>query len=214
MIHDFIPIYYWFELLSLLICLVMIRRLRGSSLFYLLYILLLVVIFESLGLYLKYIESRQTGKFYNVLTILQFPLWIQIFKDFSESKQRKNLISLLIAIFLFFSIINLLFVQGFNRFNNYSLIFGSFLIIFFSCTFLYKMLRLVDKNPLSVPMFWISCGSLLYFTGTFLYFSLYGYLRKFQIENHSQIFDLLILNLIIVFYACISVGLLVLKKDK
>ncbi len=213
-LRDF-PLPYWFELLSFLICILLIRKLRSSSISLIIPILFLVFCVETVGMYLKYERGQQTAWLYNWLTIIQFPLWIMLFYFNIKRRDIKRISLVTMFVFIFFSISNVFFIQGYNVFNNYSLILGAASLILICCCYLLELLGAQLKiNPLRDSMFWISAGSILYFTGTFLFFAFYGYLEKYQQETGSKIFNLINLNLIIVFYTCISIGLMFVKPTE
>jgi hypothetical protein len=215
MILQNFPLPFWFELLSLVVSLLVINRLRNSVLFLFVFLLSLVVLVEFIGMYLKYIKNDETGWLYNIFTIIQFPIWIQIFKNQLQYQGIKLGANLLLLFFISFALLNLFFFQGIRDFNNYSLITGSAILIFLSCAYLYQLMAEGEKmSLLREPMFWISSGALFYFTGTFFYFALYHYLLEIKLKKLTEIFDLIIPNLIILLYCCISVGLLQSKRVK
>ena len=209
---NFFPISYWFELLSLVVCIYHLNRLKGSSLILFLPLLLCVVVGEFIGIYLSFINTDNSF-LYNLLTIIQFTFWYIIFYKNFKTISPKRLTKYLGIIFLLFAFFNLFFFQSFFYFNNYTLIVGAFITILLCCLMFYQILN--DKsviNPISYPFFWITSGAFFFFTGTFFYFSLYNSLQKLQAENNTLIFNLIILNLNILFYSLISVGLILHKK--
>jgi hypothetical protein len=209
MIFKEFPFPFWIELVSFLISLILIKKLMSSSMTYLLFILSVNIIVEFIGMYLKYIDHKQTAWLYNLLTIIQFPLWILLFDKHISGTFMKRVAKIVILMFLLFAISNLFFIQGIRSFNNYTLILGSAILIFFCCVYLFLLLNSnYTKNPVSIPMFWVSSGAFFYFTGTFLYFAFYDYLMKYYARTGNEVFIYINLNLIIVLYVSISIGML------
>lgn len=210
------PISFWFELLSFLISLVVIKKLRSSYFLIFIPFLFLVIFGEYWGTHLKFVNHRHNGWLYNIMNLIQFSFWILLFRENIQHPFFKKMYLFLFFVFFLFGVTNLFFVQGIISFNNYTLIAGSAIVIFQCGVYFYQLLKIEeDINFVRLPMFWIAAGVLIFFIGTFFYFSLYSYLRKIQIQKGTEIFDLIILNLNIVFYSCISIGLvLVEKKNK
>lgn len=209
MIFKEFPLPFWFELMSLLISLCLIKRLINNSMAYLILILFANIFVEFIGMYFKYIEHKQTAWLYNILTIVQFPLWIFLFGKHTPVTTFKNAVRIIVITFLFFAIGDLFFIQGIKNFNNYTLITGSAIMIFICCFYLFLLLKSNHShNPINIPMFWIASGAFFYFSGTFLFFAFYDYLIRYYARTGNEIFSYINLNLIIVLYVCISVGML------
>jgi hypothetical protein len=85
-------------------------------------------------------------------------------------------------------------------------------LILLCILYLNQLLHHEETSLLKIPLFWITCGALFFFIGTFFYFSLYSYLVKSKAA--AGVFSLIILNLNIIFYSCISIALLVFKKGE
>src|SRR5687768_4527278 len=208
-----LPLSFWFELLSLLIAFFSIKRLRGSAFILFIPFLFIVVTGEFVGAYMKYELHLANGWLYNILSVIQFFFWIFFLTQFFKRNiYRQGSLLLLICLMLFAGI-NMIFIQGFKNFNHYTLIAGAFLVILQCCFYFYQLFN--DPEDIRLfrsPMFWIVTGAFFFFLGTFFYFSLYDYLRKIQSRNHSHIFDLIITNLNLFFYSCISIGLIVVSN--
>jgi hypothetical protein len=203
-----IPAFLWFEILALVACILAIGTIRKTPLIYFLPFLTVIVVVELFG-----INSTGNGWLYNLLNFILIPFWIYLFTFFIKNERVKIIAWILLFLFLSGAMLNILFIQQFRMFNNYTFIAGSAIIIFLVCYYFFELLKQEDIFLLKHRMFWISAGALCYFTGTFLYFSLYSYLRRVQVEQNTEIFDLIIRNLIILLYSCITVGIL-LPKEK
>jgi hypothetical protein len=79
---------------------------------------------------------------------------------------KKRLILYLLPAYVMFSLFLSIKVQGFDVNNNYQIITSSILNITFALFFLREFLtENIDKRADKHPLFWISLGILLYFTG-------------------------------------------------
>ena len=211
-----LPLSFWFELLSFLIAFFSIKRLRGSAFVFFVPFLFIVVSGEFMGAYMKHELHLGNGWLYNILSVIQFLFWGIFFAHFLRKDIYRQWSLLLLACFIFYAVINMIFIQGFRNFNHYTLIVGAFLIILQCCFYYYQLfIDIEDIQLFKSPMFWIVTGAFFFFLGTFFYFALYDHLRRIQIRNHSRIFNLIITNLNLFFYSCISIGLtLVSNKNK
>jgi hypothetical protein len=209
------PIFFWFELLGFLVSLLVFRKLRGSFLVYVAPFLFIVVAGEYIGGYMKFVVHTRNGWLYNILNFIEISFWTLFFLNYTRSITLKKTSIILFVLFISFGLINIFFIQGWKSFNNYTLITGSAILIFQSGLYFYELLKNDEAlNLIRIPAFWIACGAFFFFIGTFFNFSLYGYLRKVQVQNGTHIFDLIIFNLNIVFYSCITIGLVVTPKKE
>lgn len=175
----------------------------------------MVLVFESVGFYFKYQGVYNNGWLYNILTILQIPLWILLISNQIADKVLKRIIHILLLLFIGGGILNVLVFQGIWHFNNYTLISGSAIIVVSSCFFFFQLItENKDVNPINLPVFWFCSGALFYFAGTFFYFSLYNRIMEYQKLNGTRIFSLIILNISNILYISIIIGILILRKPK
>ena len=118
----FFPISFWFELLSLLISIILIKKLRGSFLIYFIPILFVIILAEFYGTYLKFVSHKPNGWVYNILSLIQFPFWINLFRYNFKGGSIKKLCVFLAFLFSLFALSNILFLQGFNFFNKFEVL--------------------------------------------------------------------------------------------
>ncbi|MCA6363431.1 MAG: hypothetical protein IM638_10365 [Bacteroidetes bacterium] len=142
-----------------------------------LYIYFLVVfIIELSALYLPKLLSLNGN---HAIHNLGMPLYITSFVLFSihiNTRLRKTGFVLL-GVYLLFALCNLLFGQGWNQFNTYSLMVASCSIVWLTGRYFGSLLHQHDNAPLhKEPLFWINAGFFFFYlcnvfaAGTILYF--------------------------------------------
>jgi len=210
-----LPFFFWAELLSLIVSIAVFRKLQGSFYLWFIPFLILIVGIEIGGLYIKNVLGERNGWLYNLSLLIEFPFLLLLFRNQAEAKATKKLITVILILFSVFASLNITVIQGFWNFNNYTLIAGAFSMITCACLHFYEILKYktVD-NLLRSAMFWIASACLFYFSGIFLYFSLYGHLAKITSSTNIRLFATINLNLIVLFYTFISIALLVYNKKK
>lgn len=136
------------------------------------------LIFIELSSPLGFFKNQKSNHwFFNFATLIEFVFYFYIYYlSFTVKQNKKWALYFIIALpVLFF--INIVWVQGFNKFHTITYRIGSvFLIIL--CYFYFKQLLTSDKFIflLSVPLFWISVGLLFFHTGFFIYYCSFDYI--------------------------------------
>jgi hypothetical protein len=206
----YLPLSFYLEAASFIFSVCCFQALKRNGLQLLVFVTGVIFIIEAIGFYMKWQGNFYNGYLYNILNFVQVPVWgLLLRKQFRRSKPKRISLFALI-LYVAGALTNMLFFQGFTQFNNLTLMAGSIIIVVHSCYFFYELLLAEDDtNPLGSGVFWIASGLLLFFTGTFFYFSLYDYLMHYQLKNNTQIFNLIIFNLSTVLYCCIILGILI-----
>lgn len=140
---------------------------------FLFYYLYISAIFDLISILLA--EYKLNNILFAHLDTLSQIVFLGVFYYYSLKIQliRKSVILITICLALF-TIINGIFIQGFDHFNSYSRTAGNIFLIFPPLFYFYevfiqdKIVR-IEKEP----MFWISVGTLIYYTGTLFVFILY-----------------------------------------
>lgn len=102
---------------------------------------------------------------YNLYNIVEFIFLPYLYYHHFDSKTLKKIIKYFIAAFPVISVINILFVQGLHTFNTYTYLAGNLFMIYLIVTFFRETIRMPTYSKLTRnPMFFVSCGYLLFFT--------------------------------------------------
>lgn len=146
--------------------------------------LFLTVVIELIGWYwgtnavfTKYVRYGM----FNVFTTIEFLFYSFLFYINLKKKLFKKLVLFFIPFFILAVIINLAFVQGFNKtFHTYTFLLGSFFIVIFCCFFFYESVLpdKIDEQLSRQPFFWVCSGLLIYYLGSVIINALFQYLTS------------------------------------
>lgn len=155
-------------------------------------ILLLVLIFESIGKYTASMKINNSLLYNTCWVYLESFLLIFYFYRFETSKTAKNKILLFSSFLLVWGIVNSLFFQPIaSVFQFYSFLPNSILILILCIRFLSNMLNLrvfKDWNLIALPHFWISTAILFFYVEAVLVFGLFQFSPQFVTDNVSIVF--------------------------
>jgi hypothetical protein len=155
-------------------------------------ILILVLVFESIGSYTADLKINNS-LLYNICWVyVESLLFIAYFYQFENSKTAKKYIILISSLLLIWGIANSLIFQPISKvFQFYSFFPNSLFILALCVRFLHKMLNLrifKDWNLITLPHFWVCTGILFFYVEAILVFGLYQFFPQFVVENVSVIF--------------------------
>ncbi len=172
-------------------------------LFYLL-IVILIVEFISNILWYKQMNNLPVYHFY---TVIEFLLIINIFKHELSKIFSKQFFVILSVGFMLFAIANALFFQGLTTFNSNVTTVMGFMMIFFSLSYFYSLLKEVKYRALeSNPMFWINSGFLIYFSSNLILFYMNNILFKGVTEASLTLWGLhAIVNIVLTIFYTIAI---------
>ncbi len=144
---------------------------------------------------------------FNIFTVIEFVLYLSIFRHIIHSNSQKKLLLALTISYVVASLANMLFFQGFFKFNNYSYSYGCMLVCAAVVMYFFQLLHYSNPQPLThLPMFWIGTGLLIYYACNFFYMGLVNYLISVSLELATELFTLIaVLNIIM--YSLFSAGI-------
>lgn len=131
---------------------------------------LLVVLATSIG-----ISANLVSKYFNIpnlfllhfLTVIEFGLLTWIFRDYLP----KGWAKWLIITFTVVALGNSIFLEKLVTFNIYARSVEAFAVMVFALLYFARTLREMKVKRLEQePMFWISCGTLIYYAASFFIF--------------------------------------------
>lgn len=128
------------------------------------------VVFDLLGLlFMK--NKIPTAYSNNIYTLFQFSFLSWFFYLVNTKVKMRRMITSLGGFTLVFMLYNLLFFQGLGYRNSYSWAVAALILLFFSLL----TLRSLGQDPTldsmqRNPVFWVSTGVLIYFSGNFFLF--------------------------------------------
>lgn len=166
------------------------NRLQGHGI--ILGILILVLVFESIGSYTSSMKINNS-LLYNICWVYVESLLLALyFYKFEKSTSSKKNIFLVSFLLLLWGIVNSVFFQPISTvFQFYSFLPNSLFILALCVRFLSNMLNLrifKDWNLIALPHFWISTAILFFYVEAVLVFGMYQFSPQFVVENISVIF--------------------------
>lgn len=188
-----IPLYFYFNLASIIIWLSVRTRLK-ESLLNKVGILISVSFFIEFGA-LIYSYSLRTSNhwIYNVYTTGQIISILYIYSKAIVNTHISKRIVFLAIIFFFLVIANLLLFQSFFRFHTYTYIIGCFLIFYTSIEYLRQLLHQENWIPLKRrPFFWITIGNIIYFVCSMFYLGSVNYILDKNLDEYGNLINLFV----------------------
>jgi hypothetical protein len=166
------------------------KRLKGQEI--ILGVLLLVLIFESIGSYTAS-QKINNSLLYNICWVyLESMLLVWYFYKFEKTASAKKNIIFASFLLLLWGIVNSIFFQPISTvFQFYSFLPNSVFVLILCIRFLSNMLNIriyKDWNLIALPHFWICTAILFFYAEAIFVFGLYQFSPQFVVDNVSVIF--------------------------
>lgn len=201
--------FLYFELASLVVALVMARKLWGSPFFLFIPFLLLTNVQEWGSHYGLFSIHKSNSLSLNIFTNIEFVFYAWFFYRYTEGSDHKRRILILTAIYIILAVTNILFIQGVYRFHSFSYLIGSMLMVYYVCYFFYALFNgdaYVDL--LRYPVFWVCVGLFVFYLGMFTYYAFFELVAVDSILKYIVLFNVLMNIFNIVLYSCFSMAFL------
>jgi len=210
-----LPIHIYFEIAALLTSIIFWYKLRHSKLCWLLPYLIFIVAIELSGRYIRTELHQPNAWLYNISVPIEFLFYGLIFYLHYNRNSFIQLTKFFLILFAIFALCNILFIQGFQKFNTNILKVGNFSMIILGCLYFTELLSRNERvNFLREPMFWLATGILLFNTGEFFYSLFSDYLIKNHLDKPRKIFSSINNKLIWVLYTCIVISIICTRPRK
>lgn len=143
------------------------------------YVVLLSLVFEFLAIRDGVIQKLMTHFFneetnlpgLHLFTLLQTLLILWVYRDFMRTRAQKWVLPLLAIGFSLFAIVNAVWIDGIWKLNPHARAIQSLLILSIIFSYFFALLRNTHFVRLEKePLFWISAGLIIYFSGSFFIF--------------------------------------------
>lgn len=173
--------------------------------------LLVTICTEAVGWYLRTIEqSRHFRLPFTILLIIRICFFLWFFSGSVLLERFRKIFKQAILIFLIFSIINLIFIQGLRTYNFYSEVLGDIFLVIACCAFYYELL--MEKRStklLTYPYFWLSTGFLLSALGSIVLYifmeAIIAYYEQTKINiggNINTVLSVILYGNLIIAFIC------------
>ncbi len=211
----------YFESLALLSAFFLYLQKRNKIQLYFIPFLFLTVLIEFIGAFfstnLTYVQNVRFGM-YNIFTTIEFLFYSFLFYIHFKKKYFKKLAIIFMPVFLSFSLLNILFIQGFNNtFNTYAFLVGSFFIVIFCCLFFYESVQpeKIDDQLSKQPFFWICSGLLIYYLGSVIINALFKYLTSNDLRTEgTKIYTIINNSLNVILYSSFCISFFLCRNHK
>lgn len=153
---------------------------------------------------------------YNIYVIVSTPVTIYIYLQMLAYKGLIKSIYISVGVLLFiFTLLNFLFVQGWEKFDTYSLIFVEFITAMLALLVIARLFK-EDDSAIMLnhhPYFWISASTLIFSAVTLIVLGLQQFLllKKIQIGG-VQIYRVIMPAINVFLYSCYSYAFYLCRK--
>jgi hypothetical protein len=203
----------YLEIAAFICSVIYFKKIKGTPLLWLVPFLLLMVSTEFAGMYMRKILHVQNVKLYNITIPIEYAFYTFLFSQLMTSQLFKKIALATLAFLICFSVINILFIQGFSLLATNNLKVGNIIMIFLSCLALVDVFNNdIETSITQIPLFWLAVGVLIFNAGEILYLLFFNTLLKHGWDKTADIFNSINNKLIYVLYSCIILSILCTKK--
>jgi K+ transporter len=160
-------LYFLFELFTLMLCIIYVRKIQGSVIRYLPLYMLVIVLFDVIAFYRR--SSGLPNTWINDVVIpFEFCCLMLLCRCFFAKKNFRRFTFVLVFLYLFFFVIDELFYrETYSRLYLRSYLAGVLGLLIIIVLYIYELLN-SDRlfKFYRQPEFWISAGVLLFYLGT------------------------------------------------
>ncbi len=172
-------IHNWAELVAAIVCTYCLLRKTTFLNKFFIGFLWLTFFVELSG---KYFSSKHipNGWLYNLFNPLEIVFYTILIYRYTVVGWVKKLMKTGIIVYLLFATCNFLLIEGANAYNHFSAIAGSLLILVWCGLFFQQYINgdLARFQSVYKSLFPIIIGLTLFYLGSYVFFSSYGYLTK------------------------------------
>lgn len=216
----------YLEILCLLTALFNFRHLkRNKGFIYFIPFLIITVLVELTAKFLLTAENETIASIdrsvrymmFNVFTTGEFVFYYWIFLFYISSKALRKTIIFLIPVYILLVILNIAFIQGIYKFHTYTFLVGAFLMVVYSCFFLYESILpdSLDTKLSLHPFFWVCIGLLIFYLGSVIINALFEYLTSTALKKQGTVIYSFINNsLNVVLYGSFSIAFILCRKNR
>jgi hypothetical protein len=208
-----LPPFYYFEIGALIISVVCLYKFDQRPLRWFIPFLLVMVCTELTARYYRRVLHEPNTWIYNFSIPVEYLFYGFIIGSLSLTGSFRKIIFYTTFAFCLFTIINLVFIQGFMQVNTNTFKTGSTLMIILSSIGLIDLFTNDNHSSLvKNPLFWICTGVLFFNTGEFLYLFFLDIFIQNDWDRAAKVFASINNKLIYVLYTCISIAIVCSKK--
>lgn len=195
--------FQYFQLLSLLLAIVSSRGLKAWHISGFIPLLVIINVIEITGVNYKLFGWRNNYFLYNIYLLVNEAFLLYFFyRMLVMDKRMREVYQIIGFLVIAFLLLNITLLEGFWKFNTYSLILTQLINVVISCIVLFQLVYSDDDSRIlfKEPFFWINTGTLFFSLGTIVLFGLHRYIISNNIQiDHKSLYRALspILNVIL-----------------
>lgn len=210
-----LSIQIYFELAALLTSVIFWSKIKKTWARWLLPFLLFIVLVELTGRYIRLELYKPNAWIYNISVPIEYLFYGFIFYLNYTRKTFKVIALVFLIAFPVFVLANMLFVQGFFRFNTNILKIGSFCMIILCCFYFTELMAKSEEiKLLTEPLFWLATGIFLFNAGEFFYSLFTDYLIQNHLDRTRKLFKSINNKLLWVLYTCIIISVICMARKR
>lgn len=145
---------------------------------------------------------------YSIFTGVEFAFYSILFLKLTEFRVKEKLILILQVCFFVFFLYNLFFLQGIGKYNHYSTVLSSSILVFLSLLHYVEIIKFDDVTYSKWSILFIVSGIFIFYVGTFRIYVSFNYLVNNMPKEIVWLYKLVVSNLNIILYALFSIGFL------
>jgi len=124
---------------------------------------------------------RSNHWLYNLFILVEFWVYAYYYLLIIPTGSWRKLLQVFLAIFPIFWFITVFFVFGFNTWNSYVIIAGSFFSVLFALMYYYRVITAGEILSLrNTTEFWIATGMLIFYLTSLSFFGTLNFLNKYH----------------------------------
>ena len=160
------------------------------------------------GFVVKVFHFKNNFWVYNAFSLVEFWTFGYFYYQVIRIKLLRRIIFLFLVIFPIFWLITVFFLFGFNIWNSYVIIVGSFFSILFAIMYYCQVVTAREIQSLrNLPEFWIATGMLIFYLGALPYFGTLNFLIGHYLQVAQSLLKVLVV-LDTLMYAMFAYGFL------
>jgi hypothetical protein len=172
---------------------------------------LVVELFQ--GVFIRVFHFKNNFWIYNAFGLVEFWLYGYFYYRVIEVKILRRIIFLFMVIFPIFWVITIFFLFGFNVWNSYVVIVGSFFSVLFAVMYYYQLITAREIRSLrNMPEFWIATGMLIFYLGELPFYGTLNFLMSHNLGltksllNILKVLDTLMYGLFSYGFLCLTIN--------
>jgi hypothetical protein len=185
------------------------KQLRPIQLRVLVWSMILWLIVEVTGHAYSEITKKSNHFIYNLFILSQYLAYYFIFYKSYLSPLFKKITIYAGVVFVITYIYNIFVLNHFYNFSNFVNNVGQLLTL--ALCFLYMAELLMQEtfiNYFRIPLFWVATGLMFYCTGNFVYYCLFGYILKYNLDPKGDVYIVITSVTTNVQFGLFTIGLL------